>query len=137
MAKVRVRITEKGIIEELVHDNEPANTSINTPVIINSYMDGYRFLCLKQDTSISIQQKSSVVILVDACKENIFLQLPDITNSSDNGLLITIKKIDKTSNNVILKPFNSQMIDYLTELIVNIPLSSVCLISYENNWWII
>lgn len=77
---------------------------------------------------------SQYVILVNAASTNINITLPNATTAANYQY--AIKKIDSSSNSVIISGSNSQTIDGETGISFNTQYEGVVLVNDGNNWFI-
>ena len=71
-------------------------------------------------------------LIVDATSGDITITLPTVTA----GRLVTIKKVDSTSNTVTLTPAGSETIDGGVNAIITTQWTSLTLQAIDGNWFI-
>lgn len=83
---------------------------------------------VSSDTSIGTQS----FIIVDASDENVTITLPTIAA----GRLLSIKKVDSSSNTVTVTPAGSETIDGGVNAIITTQWTSLTLQAIDGNWYI-
>ena len=130
----------KGVIDDgllNVGNKLGINTADNNPDNIHS-----RFLCygsfatrvhtVNSDITLGIDHH---IVLVDASSGNKTITLPDASTCS--GRQYIIKKIDSSSNSVVITPQAGQTIDGQTSVSINTQYAIVRVVSNGSNWFII
>ena len=75
------------------------------------------------------------VILCDASTGKITITLPPVSTST--GILIHIKKIDSSSNTVVIDGYESETIDNGATAILTTQYEAIGLACNKNGWWIV
>lgn len=83
-------------------------------------------------TTTDVTITSEAFILVDATSGDITVTLPD----SQQGRVVSIKKIDSSANSVTLQPAGSETIDGSATATISIQWTSVTLQAHDSNWYI-
>jgi hypothetical protein len=76
-----------------------------------------------------------VVVLADAPVGQVSIHLPAVADNVDR--MITVKKIDSTSNGVVLNPNASETIDGSTTKTLAVQYASLTIISDGDEWHIL
>jgi hypothetical protein len=74
-------------------------------------------------------------MVCDCTGGNIIVNLP--TAIGINGRVLTIKKMDITTNTVTITPFGAQTIDIQPNYVISIPNDSISVEADSGNWWIV
>ena len=75
------------------------------------------------------------IVLADASRGNITLTLPE--TSSNTNKILRIKKVDSSSNYVIVTPYNSETIDGESSVQITTQWTALTLVCNGINWFII
>lgn len=82
-----------------------------------------------------VNQIDDNVILVDATAAHVTASLPDIANITKKSY--TIKKIDSSANNVVIKPFGGDLIENVAdERKITTQYVSLSIVASGSGWWI-
>jgi len=133
-------VISKGVIDDgllNVSNKLGINTADSNPDNIHS-----RFLCygsfatrvhtVNSDITLGIDHH---IVLVDASSGNKTITLPDASTCS--GRQYIIKKIDSSSNSVVITPQSGQTIDGQASISINMQYAIVRVVSNGSNWFII
>jgi hypothetical protein len=110
------------------------NTQSNGSVRISgstAFMD-----VAETSNSTNLSAINYTVFFVDASSGSLTLTLADATTSG-TGSYFHIKKKDSTNNQVTVSASSGQLIDGQPSQTIFLPYSSLKLVSFDNNWWII
>lgn len=92
-------------------------------------------LIVNTTTSVTGSFINNFIILADAISQSIVVTLPNSTNQ--NGISLFVKKIDASANTVTIVPSGSTRIDGATNQIITSQYTSIQVVSYGSNWYII
>lgn len=81
-----------------------------------------------------ITESNDIILLCDCSAGNIQINIPSATTFN---FTITIKKVDETSNTVLLSSFNTETIDNNSNINITEGYTAYKLINNNANWWII
>lgn len=124
-----IKINQKGFVTELTAEGTDLVLDI-TGVVVG---DRNSVDTLNNDTAIG--ETSGKVYLINAALGNVTINLPNTV--AIDGFKITVKKIDKTNNEIKLQPASLQQIDGDNTKTITQPYVSVTLVSKDGDWWII
>ncbi len=79
--------------------------------------------------------EGGVVVLADAPVGQVSINLPAAASNKDR--MITVKKIDSTSNSVVLNPDGSETIDGATTKTITVQYASLTVLSDGDEWHIL
>jgi hypothetical protein len=77
------------------------------------------------------------IVLANASTNSITITLPDASATLNIGRLYVIKKIDSSSNAVIIQPQSGQTIDGQTNKVLTTQNEVIRLVASNSNWYII
>jgi len=80
-------------------------------------------------------ETGGVVVLADAPVGQVSINLPPVADNVDR--MITVKKIDSTSNGVVLNPNASETIDGSTTKTISVQYASLTVLSDGTEWHIL
>jgi hypothetical protein len=106
-------------------------------VTINNMIDGYLFQLPSTVpvTSNYTVSRSDSFIPVNATSGSVTITLPAAKETK--GKRYTVKKVDSSTNSVIVDPTGSDTIDDATTATLNIQYESICIMSDGSEYWII
>lgn len=123
------KINQNGFVTELVREGTDLVLDITGVVV------GDRNSVDTLTNNTTLNDISGKVYLINATSTNVIINLPNTV--SIDGFKLTIKKIDKTNNEIKLQPASLQQIDGDNFKTITQPYVSVAIISKDGDWWII
>ena len=167
MVNIKTTVNEtQGVVSDKISNTEEARMRVNIPTNLRSLtvvngstilefpiVDGTPNQILSTDGSGSLNLQdlvynvtaslsssilpiiSNFVVFADAISGSFTLTLPDAISTV--GKQFHVKKIDNTGNTVTIQPSGSQVIDNASNKVITTPYTSINLVSYSNNWWIV